>query len=607
MKTNVLSVLFGGNKAFNSQTDETTRQPTLSIAEIAYPEGGFEVAGFCMNGNYRVLSRKTGQMVELGPRQLEEATFFAHFGMSYCVNNFCEIDPKTGKRIFKVEKLTKEIRQGCDEFGPAKLDMVRGPGIYLDGQELVVHYGNAVYDQHGEPVSTLPTQSRAYVSGPGLGFDRDTPCASVADVHLLESTFESFGFEQRWGAAASMGWFASSPLGAALPNSPCIILAAAKGSGKSAWANLQKALMGPQAILRDGVPTAPQVLHAIGEQSVTLICDEFEPLKRTKKQIDELTEVFNSGFTKGSDQGKFTRATGGKLRYFNPPTGVAMCGINLPELDDALESRAVRLSMVPLTRAGKQKSPLLNGLDNQEAKAMGARVRRLAISRWDVLRDTRSVVHQMLQDIGHGDRLADTYSPIIAGYVALKHTAVPSRAELNELLGHWELDKVKSDEHETPSDACLNVLLDRKFILHLEQDGVKVKTHVRIRDAVRLLVAQRSDKLARRPVETQLEMLGVRVLRDADTDTWSLAVASSQHHLGVRQLFQGTAWAKGGWKDTLLRLTGSSKGQARIAGDSIKVVFVKLPDSVVAPVIDDEDADEDTAPSAVVTRGEWLN
>lgn len=610
MKTNVLSVLFGGNKSHNSQPTESKRLPELSIAEIVYPEGGFEVAGFCMNGNYRIWSRKTGQMVELKPKQLDEANFFAHIGMSYCINNFCELDPKTGKRIFQVEKLTKEIRQGCDDFGLARPETVRGPGIYRDGQNLVVHYGNTVYDQHGEPVSSLPTPSRAYVSGPGLGFDRETPCASVADVHLLESTFESFGFEQPWAPKASMGWFVSSSLGGALPTTPCIILAAALGSGKSAWATLQKALMGPQAILRDGVPTAPQVLHAIGEKSVTLICDEFEPLKRTKKQIDELTEVFNSGFTKGPDDGKFTRATGGKLRYFNPPTGVAMCGINLPELDDALESRSVRLSMVPLSRAGKPKSRLLDGVYSHEAEALGARVRRLAVSRWDVLRDTRSVVHQMLQEIGHSTRLADTYSPIIAGYIALKHAAVPSRAELSELLEHWELNKVKANEHESPSDACLNVLLDRKFVLHLEQDGTKVKTHVRIRDAVRLLVAQRSDKSARRPVETQLEMLGVRVLHDAGTDTWSLAVASSQHHLGVRQLFQGTAWAKGGWKDTLLRLTGSSKGQARIAGDSIKVVFVKLPDSVVTPVADVEDvedSDENTAPRAIASRGEWLN
>ena len=112
-------------------------------------------------------------------------------------------------------------------------------------------------------------------------------------------------------------------------------------------------------------------------------------------------------------------------------------------------------------------------------------------------------------------------------------------------------------------------------------------------------------------METQLEMLGVRALPDADTSVWKLAVASSQHHIGVRQLFQSTAWARGGWKDALLRLTGSAKGQARIAGNSIKVVVVRLPDSVVRPVYDDKNEQPvDASPvsrEACIIRGEWLN
>lgn len=76
---------------------------------------------------------------------------------------------------------------------------------------------------------------------------------------------------------------------------------------------------------------------------------------------------------------------------------------------------------------------------------------------------------------------------------------------------------------------------------------------------------------------------------------------------GVRQLFQGTAWARGGWKDSLLRLTGSAKGQARIAGDSIKVVFVNLPNLVVQPSYDDEDEQAAAMPAtreAGAVRGE---
>ena len=401
-----------------------------------------------------------------------------------------------------------------------------------------------------------------------------------------------------------MGWLASSVMGAVLPNSPSIILTAQKGSGKSLWANLQANLLGPMAIIRDGVPTAAQVLHAIEERSVALICDEFEPLKRTKAQIDQLTEVFNSGYTKGTGRSKFTRATGGVLRHFNPPAGVAMCGINLPEMDDALESRSVRLSMVPLNRAGRERNPLLDPMNRQLTVELGSRIRRLLVSRWEVLRDTRAAVHRMLIEIGHTDRFAETHSPLVAGYVALKHEVVPSAEYLDSLLERWTLKQLKTDEQESPSEACLNALLDRKMVIQLTEGDQKVKSHIRVRDAIRLAIRSHASRQERRTLEIQLEMAGVRPVLDPSTDKWCLYVAASQHHVGARQLFMGTAWARGGWKDTLMRLKGAERSQARLAGDSIKVVKVPLPCSVANPEFDDIE-DLQAAPVSEM-RGAWV-
>lgn len=609
MQNNVLSVLFGnGAKAIKSETIA----PTLSYskADIARPNGGFDVAGFNLDGSYRILSRKTGQIVDLGANQLGEATLFAQLGVAYCREHFSVTDPKTKTRVFAADILADKIRHECDAFGMARPESVRGPGLYLEGDRMVVNYGNSVYDQDGNPIDTTPSKSRVYVAGESIGFELTTPCATVNDVHQLETTFESFGFEQSWGAKASLGWFASTAMGAVLPNSPAIIVSADKGCGKSTWANLQKNLLGTQAVLRDGVPTEAQVLHAIQDSSMALVCDEFEPTKGSKQRMDKLAEVFNSGFTKNTGKGKFTRVIGGCLRYFNPPAGVAMCGINIPELDHALESRSVRLSLITKARAGQSKNPLLNELDSEVVKNMGARMRRLLVQRQHVLRATLTTVHQMLQNIGHAARLADTYSPILAGYITLKHETVPAHDVLAALIAEFGLNDVLAEEKESHSEACLNVLLDRKFVLHVEKDGAKVKSHVRVRDAVRLLVALQHDKQARRVVEHQLEMLGVRTLMDGDSGAWKLAVASSQHHIGVCKLFQGTAWARGGWKDSLLRLKGAAKGQARVAGVSIKVVFVELPASVTQTVSDDED---DQAVDAVPAHredtavfGEWV-
>lgn len=93
-------------------------------------------------------------------------------------------------------------------------------------------------------------------------------------------------------------------------------------------------------------------------------------------------------------------------------------------------------------------------------------------------------------------------------------------------------------------------------------------------------------------LEKHLAVLGVRALFDRQRETWALAVASSEHHVGARQLFQGTAWARGTWKAALLMLPGATRGQQRFAGVSVKAVLV--PAGIGNPPADAED--DDTPP-----------
>jgi hypothetical protein len=571
-KSNILTALFSRPKAAAAPTLKVVA-PAPSPADLMHRDGGFEVAGFDLNGNYRILSRKTGQLVTLSGK-LDGSTLLKTIGVEYCEKHYSDRDPKTMKQVFSPERLAKEIRVRCDAFGLAQADTVRGPGLYVDDGKLVVHYGLAVYDDSGAPVDTTPTQQRVYVAGEGLGFSASTPAASAADVHLVESTFESFGFEQQHGAAVSLGWLASAAMGAVLPHSPSLIVTAERGSGKTTWVDLQTALLGRQAVRRDGVPTVAQVLHAVKDSSLAMICDEFEPLKVSKGEMLKLAEVFNSGFTKTPGKGKFSRVIGGKVQYFNAPAGVVLCGIHLPELEPALESRSVRLSMVPKQRAGMAKSPLLDPASGVQPGDLGARLRRLLVARWQVMSDARAAVHRMLQDIGHPDRRADTWSPLLAGYIALKHDSVPPLRDLAALIAQWGLNVVPQDDHESQGEACLGAMLDRKMVVRVEADGKTAKLYTRVREALQALVSGDADRNTLTALEKHLAMLGVRALFDRQRETWTLAVASSEHHVGARQLFQGTAWARGTWKAALLTLPGATRGQQRFAGASVKAVLV---------------------------------
>jgi len=155
-----------------------------------------------------------------------------------------------------------------------------------------------------------------------------------------------------------------------------------------------------------------------------------------------------------------------------------------------------------------------------------------------------------------------------------------------ELLAQWCLNEIRVEELDNPSEACLSTLLDRKVVIKVREGDSFVKTHMRLRDAIHMMAGRKGDQ-QRKEIAYQLELLGVRPLRDEDGGTWRMAVAASQHHREMRLLTTGTPWARGAWKDALLRLPGSAKGQARLAGESVKVVTVRLPESVLNPLAND--------------------
>lgn len=91
---NILELIFGNHDIFEADVD--IEQEQTPVGEITNTKGGYEVAGFCHDGSYRVLSRKTGQLIDLAPKQLDKATLFAHFGQEYCVTNSVRWDMKLG-------------------------------------------------------------------------------------------------------------------------------------------------------------------------------------------------------------------------------------------------------------------------------------------------------------------------------------------------------------------------------------------------------------------------------------------------------------------------------------------------------------------------------
>lgn len=427
------------------------RRPAQTLSSkqcISNPEGGWKPVGFDEKANYVILSKKTGRLVTLGPRSFDENTLRAVVGSQYCDQYCAEHDEKLEKEVFRPSSLAEAIREECDARGLFDTRRVRSPGFYTDSGKLLVHFGNEVYNSSGLPIDTTPGEA-VYVSGPGLGFSFQTPSATQAEVQQFKETVKGFNFQTNFGSVAVLGWFATAVFGAVVDNRPILAVTAERGSGKTTLIEFLSALLGPQVLRRDGIPTVAQVIYELENRSAALLVDEFEAQGAKKKPLEDFLSLVRTSFTKSKDT-RIARVFAGQNRSFNSPAGVLVAGIALPTFDDASNTRTVRIQMQMLPADGRRApNPLLDSSNRDAVEEFGAKIRRMLIGRWDILASTQKVVRGMLTDLGHEARAADLFSPLIAGYVALTLEELPSQRWLEALLEECQLTTVEA-KSESP-------------------------------------------------------------------------------------------------------------------------------------------------------------
>lgn len=552
------------------------------------PEGGWVPMGYDNNGNYVVLSRKTGYLVILRAQDMNFKTLLVRLGRE--VRNFstvydndlqCEVtDPKVA---------AEAIAEACDRLGPFAFEKVRGPGMYLDGDDLIVNFGHQVAKVSGE-VLALERQKNgtAYQSGPSLGFSMETPCASPEETQHLLRVFGSFNLKSQRDLMTVVGWYAATVYGAVAKNLPILAISAERGSGKSTLIGFLSSQLGPRVVRRDGVPTVAQAIYELEHQPAPLILDEFEGRASKKAALDELAEIFRSGFDADGPK-RITRVRGGKTVYFNAPSGVLVAGIGVPVFNDATETRTVHVCMGPLPEASRTGyEVLLDATKQQVAEEFGARIRRLLVARWNVMRDAMEAVRAMLIGIGHDARMTDTYTSMLAGYIALTHDSLPSAEQLKGLISQMGLNVVVlAKVVERDSDVCLQTILNRKVAIFWMVNGEKEKVHLTIRDLLTHVV--HGDAGSRELLSRQLEEFGVRPMWDRSSGSWKVAICASVHHEGMRRLMMRTDWALGGWKDVLMRLPGAEASVQKVARVGQRVVLLDMPREVLEPENPDYD------------------
>jgi hypothetical protein len=580
---------------------------TQRNGRIASPEGGWEPAGTTEDGGLVIQSLVSGRYFTLQAQDLNERKLWLLLGPQHC-ERYAITDPKTKKRKFDADSLVREIVQCCQDMGLFDWSRVRGPGLHRDGDELIINDGERVMTSDGRRILAAPDYTGpCYQSGSSLGFTLQSPSATSEDVQQVLQTFRSFGFRTEADLVASTGWLAASAFGSALPAQWILAVTADRGSGKTSLAELTLNLLGPQAFRRDGIPTKAQVLAELEERPMTVVVDEAES-SADKKKVADLFEVLRSG-TQSSGQKNHARVCGGRLHRFNAPAGAMLAGISLPAMDAATEARTVRVQLDRLPVSSRQHyQSLLDPARRDETVELGARLRRLFLSRWPVMRDTLRLAHGMLTALGHENRDASKYATIIAGYVTFTQDAVAVAQRVDHLIDVLGIRQPRSVAVSRDGDVCLEWLLRRKVALYVAHGNERRKQHARVYDILKEVLHGPQDE--RRSLIRQLEEFGLRPLwsqaKGEREPSWKLAICGSNDHEGMRRLMQQTNWAHGGWKDVLARLPGAVSEVQRVAGRAERVVIVPMPDELLQlPKVDAYELPPEQGEPKTV-RGEYL-
>ena len=585
---------------FNLFKPSKIRNPELGVAaavdvaNLVVPEGGWVPMGHTLEGSYVVLSLKTGQLVTLRANDLRIDKLRVWLGREACKASTV-YDTELQEEVENGQALTEAIAEECDRLGLFNPTRVRGPGLYRDGDDLVVNFGQQVVSMSGKPVSLMRCNEQpVYQSGPDLGFALDTPRASESDVQAVLRVLGSFGLSRQGDWMLLVGWFVAAFFGTVLTHRPILALTAERGSGKTTLIEFLGRLLGSQAMRRDGMPTVAQTIYALEHAPAALIVDEFEARATKKAALEDFCKILREGFS-SSDSERIMRVIGGRARYFNVPAGALLAGISLPALDLATESRAFRLILQPLPESSRVRyEPLLDLSRGAEVAALGERVRRLLLDRWEVMRKAVDDARLQLIALGHEARIADKYAPLIAGYVAITHGREGSAEEVRAVITAMHLGVPEQVLVERDAEACLGVLLGRKVAMFRMANGAKEKAHMTIREVLTNIVHAR-DNEDRAQLSRQLEEFGVRALWVRPSASWRLAVCSSEQHQGIKRLMTGTDWALGGWKDVLMRLPGAMASTQKFARVPQRVVMLDMPRDVLEPQGDDYDFPEPMA------------
>lgn len=535
--------------------DDTPVETPQQRAKVEPPP--YRCLGY-IGGVYYYYSRGEQAVVALNASAHGKKNFYRLAPHLFWVANY-----QSKENDFDENKAASSVMSACQAAGIFNVNRIRGRGVWHDGKDMVIHYGDKVTIKNTDYKPFLTPGKYVYELGEALGFAACTPL-SDADSEKFPDLIKRLRWESEDQALWLCGWIVCALIGGALPWRPHIWLTGGAQSGKTTLSGVIKAILRNNCLYIKSVSTEAGIRQTLKADCLSVVMDEAE--REDASSHSRIQSVLTLARQASSDDdSKIVKGTptGNALNYqIRSPFCLSSINSALIQTADKTRFTNIELSSNKLSgevyRSWKEDRNSL--LSEEYVQRFYQRI----------FCNVETIVHnaKMLADAIEaktGDRrLGDQYGALLAGarilYGTTKFTAEDAKWNIETIEFNSEKENASgiNDQH-----SLLNKIM--QHVMRVPKD--KGYEDLSIAEMCQRIIDGRDYT---DDCKLILGSTGIRVVKD------TIAIANDNDKLA--DILSGSRWPAN-WHQTLKRLT--------FATSSAKPIYFSpgcKPRAVILPV-----------------------
>jgi putative DNA primase/helicase len=254
--------------AEEKDTPAETPEQRAAVEPPPYRCLGYSAGGV---GIYYYYSRGEQAVVALGAGSHGKKNLYRLAPNTYWAGNF----PTTKQGDFDENAAASSLMASCQKAGIFNINRVRGRGVWLNKEGLVIHYGDKVSIAGIEYKPFLTPGKHVYELAEALGFDTCDPLGDVQGA-IFPDLIKQLNWEVPEQAIWLSGWLVCALIGGALPWRPHIWLTGAAQSGKTTLSGIIKRILLNNCLYIKSVSTEAGIRQTLKADCLAVVMDEAE-------------------------------------------------------------------------------------------------------------------------------------------------------------------------------------------------------------------------------------------------------------------------------------------------------------------------------------------